>query len=84
MCPKPGCGSTGGLVTVFQPSGRVVAHATLRAGAHFRFVLAPGRYELNAGTRLKYDYPLNCPPVTALVRPGRTTQAVVTDGCGVI
>ena len=84
MCPQSGCGPAGGLVTMFNRSGRVVAHESVRAGKHFRFVLAPNRYELNAGTRLRYHYPYNCPPQAALVRPGRTTQVVVREDCGVI
>jgi hypothetical protein len=84
MCPRQGCGSAAGLVVVFNRSGRVVDREHVRGARHFRFVLAPGRYELNAGGRLRYKYPLNCPPRSALVRPGRTTRVNVKDGCGII
>lgn len=84
VCPRHGCGPQSGQVTVFTPSGQVVAHEYVRQGHRFRFLLPAGQYKLNAGKRLKpHHLPYDCPPRTAVVRPSRTTHLNVHTWCGV-
>ena len=72
-----------GLISVFSPSGRVVARAELRTGERFRFALPAGHYELNAGATLRFHFPNNCRPKNARVDVGRTTLTNVDAGCGI-
>jgi hypothetical protein len=83
VCPIPGCGPKGGQVTVFRPSGRVVAQQRVHWPRPFSFILRPGRYELNVGGRMRYDYPMNCRPGRVLVRRGQTVAVDVQTGCGI-
>lgn len=87
VCPRGGCGPKAGRVTVFTPSGRVIAHQHVGKADHFRFrfVLPPGSYELNAGHRLTgHHLPADCPPSRARVQPDRTTRMNVHTYCRVI
>lgn len=83
LCGSNGCGPRGGLVTVFEPSGRVVAHELVRNARGFSFVLPAGRYELELATRL-LTRAACAPPSEAVVRPGQTTRINVHASCGVL
>jgi hypothetical protein len=65
-----------GTVTVFNASGRLVAHREVRWGDdHFRFVLALGRYKVE----LKGAW---CPSKkTVRVRANQTTNVGLSEGC---
>jgi hypothetical protein len=83
LCPQTGCGSAGGLVTVFDESGHAVAHEFSPRGRSFAFVLLPGRYALSLGRRLRAR--TSCaPPSEAVVSRGQTTRVDVHADCGVI
>jgi hypothetical protein len=85
ITPRGGIGPKPGRVIVFTTSGHLVASQRVDRGnhLHYRFVLPPGRYGVNAGSRVRYDYPLNCRPRLASVRSGRISTINVYDGCGI-
>jgi hypothetical protein len=74
-----------GRVIVFTTSGRVLASQRVDRATHlhFRFILPPGRYGVNAGKRVRYHYPFNCRARKVQVRPGRVTTINVHEGCGI-
>lgn len=85
--PLPSRGGMAGWVTVFKPSGQVVAREHMGKADHFRFrfVLPPGRYKLNSGGRLRGDHlPDNCAAIQVRVRSDRTTHVNVHTYCHVI
>jgi hypothetical protein len=71
----------GGMVSVFAPTGRLVARHKVAAGHRFRFSLVPGRYLINAGTVLHPKH--GCPPRQVIVRADRTTHAEAHVGCNI-
>jgi hypothetical protein len=77
--PRPNAG----LVRVFGARGKEVARTRVRAGHHFRFVLAAGRYEVTAGQGVGVNSPFACHPSRARVRVGRTARVNVYTGCGI-
>lgn len=68
-----------GVVTVFTEAGREVAQGDTRPGTGARFVLAPGRYQLNAGPQLHSKE--GCPPTKVVVRGGQTMRVAIVIGC---
>lgn len=76
----PGCGPDPGLVTVFNPSGKPVAHEHVKGQGSFLFILPVGRYELSLGKTLKAS---DCGPRRVSVLPGSTTRVAVEGGCSI-
>lgn len=72
-----------GTVAVYTRTGKPIARQHVRAGHDFRFRLAPGRYLLNVGPKLRYKPAVACPPTPARVRSGTTTTVIVGIGCGI-
>jgi hypothetical protein len=68
-----------GLVSVFTRAGKLVASQHVREYHHFRFHLAPGQYELNAGRKLRPK--LDCPPNSVTVRAGQIARVNADVGC---
>ncbi len=85
ITPRGGVGPKPGRVIVFTSSGRVVAHQRVAVAnrLHYRFVLRPGDYQVNAGSLVGFRYPRNCRPQHARVRAGGTTEITVFEGCGI-
>ncbi|MGI8571901.1 MAG: hypothetical protein ACR2L9_04640 [Solirubrobacteraceae bacterium] len=69
--------SFGGVVAVFGPGHKAVAHLRVRAGHRFRIELFPGRYQLTV------DPSYGCPRRMVRVQAGRTTRFNVDTGCNV-
>ncbi len=70
---RPGAG----VVGLFTVHGGVVVRRYVRSGHYFRYRLAPGRYQLNAGPSLRSWAVLKG---TAIVRAGRTAHVGVEAG----
>ncbi len=66
-------GPAAGTVSVFSPSGKLVAREHVRNGQYFHFALPAGRYNLSAGT--------DCRPTAVVLPVGRTTRANAAVGC---
>ncbi len=75
---RPRSPSIAGEVTVSTPTGRQVARKHVRNGHYFRFVLAPGRYELRGPPNP------DCHLTIATVRPGHITRADIETGCSML
>ncbi len=68
-----------GTVIVSGPSGRVVKRERLRRpNPRFRFELRPGRYYLRVVRSC------GCPAKVVHLRPGRTTEIVVSTDCTIM
>lgn len=70
-----------GVVTVFTSTGRALVRQRVAKGHHFRFVLAAGHYQLNAGRSLHPGG--GCAPKHAVVHADRRTSVDVETGCNI-
>ena len=72
-----------GLISVFNPSGRVVAQPSCEPESVFASHSQRVSTQLNAGATLRFHFPDNRRPKNARVDVGRTTVTNVDAGCGI-
>jgi hypothetical protein len=73
--------NAGGLVSIFNPQGRVIARVRITRGHKFRFRLPAGRYRLGYGAHPEPRRLGGCRPTVTTVRAGRTTHHNLLFGC---
>jgi len=70
-CPPPRLVPGAGVVTLYGPSGKVVARTSVRAGHHFRYVLRAGSYRLTVAPSTTGSV---CGQESAMVKSRQTTR----------
>lgn len=70
-----------GPVTVFDSSGKPIAHTTILAGQPFHFTLPPGHYQLNVSSKKVWIPRSTCKATPATVYSSKTTTVNVGAGC---
>jgi hypothetical protein len=82
--PPPGHArpAIAGTVSVYTRAGDRLTATHVRKDS-VSSSLAPGRYLLNAGTKLHYSAANGCHLARARVRPDKTTRVQVGTGCAI-